>query len=146
MPIINKFLWFPIFDLKSLYSFPSLDARYNKLKFNLVLNIFNIEFIFSSVKITVSANVDVFITLLCFSFSKEDNFSFNEFIFSKEDLFSVSVFSISVFNDFSWPSNSLYSFSNEENSLSNSVNSLLSVFSFFCDFNFSNCDFNSDDF
>ena len=122
---------------------PSFDARYNKLKSNLPLNWFNIELISASVNITESAMVDVFLTLLSFSFSNEDNLSFNSFNLSSDDLFSFSESSICVFNFFSCSSNSLYSFSREEYLLFNSVNSLFSGISLSCFFNFSNFSFNS---
>ena len=125
---------------------PSFDARYNKLKSNLPLNILNIELISASVNITESAIVDVFLIRLSFSFSNEVNLSFNWLNLSSIDLFSFSESSICEFNFFSCSSNSLYSFSKEEYLLFNSVNSLLSVFSLCCFFNFSNCSFNSVDF
>jgi hypothetical protein len=55
----------------------------------------------SSVRITVSANDEVGLTLFSFSFCNEDNFSFNSFILSSDDLFSVSDFSIWEFSSFS---------------------------------------------
>ena len=116
------------------------------MKSNFWLNIFKKVLISLSVRITVSAKEDVFLTLFSFSFSNKYNFSFNSFNLFSDSLLSVSDFDICSVNFLFCSSFSLNSFSNDDNLLFNSFNSLLSWFSACSFLVFSSCSFNSVDF